>query len=146
MRTLWEARDDVKAEDEFAAHIAATKKLICHRLPRHYLLNYIITDSDDKAIGFADVRLSNTPHHPTYALNLRTWETGIRLALSLCHELTSAPMLFLVCVRFPDGDKYYKYQEAERAVACVRWAGKQKTSEPYSEPVVHIPLNLFKDL
>jgi hypothetical protein len=146
MRTFWEVKDEQEAEDKFAAEIGEKKHLRFLRLPRHYLLNYLIVDEDDRALGFADIRISNTPHHPAYAINLRTWETGIRLSLHLCHELTTKPVLFLVFVRFADGDKYYKFNEAERATGSVRWAGKQKSREPYPEPMVHIPINLFKNL
>jgi hypothetical protein len=148
VRTLWEARDNLTAEEEFAKHIAATKKVVLHRLPRHYLLNYLVADNEGHALGFADIRLSKLDHHPTYAINLRTWETGIRLAMSLCHDVSSAPIIFLIFVRFQNGDKFFRYKEAERAAASVHWFGKTKKGidQHASEPAVHIPINLFRDL
>ena len=149
-RPLFESDQDKKKEADFAEKISATRKVKMHKLPISYKLDFLVADQQDRAVALAEVKCrSNASNaYPSFAISLAKYEQGIRLTEHLCHDLTSEPIKFLIFVRFSDRDLYYKHDAMNASEIHVRWGGRiWDARDPQDrEPMVHIPMGLFKEI
>jgi hypothetical protein len=72
-------------------------------------------------------------------ISVLKWETGIMRA-----QATGLP--FIIAIGFTDSIKYYRYSSKHKV--SFTWGGRTRTARDQSdiEPVVHIPMELFKIL
>lgn len=149
-RPLFETDADKKRESDFSAKICELRKVKMHKLPISYKLDFMVTDLNDRAIALAEVKCRNNAStlYPSFAISLAKYEQGIRLTEHLCHDLTSEPIKFLIFVRFEDKDLYYKHDQMNASEIHVRWGGRiwDARDEDDREPMVHIPMGLFKEI
>lgn len=149
-RQLFETSQHAEAEAAFVKTIMLAKKVKMHKLPISYRLDYLVSDSESRAIALAELKCRNNASniYPTYAISLAKYDQGLRLTDHLCHDLTSEPIRFLLFVRFTDKDMYYKHSPINSPEICCRWGGRiwDARDEDDREPMVHIPMKFFKDL
>lgn len=149
-RQLFETSADRTKEAEFAEKIASVKKVKMHKLPMNYRLDFMVADMEGRAIALAEIKCRTiaASYYPSYAISLAKYEQGIRLTEHLCHDLTNEPIKFLIFVRFEDRDLYYKHDQMNASEIHVRWGGRiwDARDEDDREPMVHIPMGLFKDI
>lgn len=149
-RPLFETDADKKRESEFSAKICEIRKVKMHKLPISYRLDFMVTDLTDRTIALAEIkcRSNASTAYPSFAISLAKYEQGIRLTEHLCHDLTNAPIMFLLFVRFTDKDLYYKHDQMNASDIHVRWGGRiwDVRDADDREPMVYIPISLFKEL
>lgn len=96
------------------------------------------------AVGFAELKIRNTysDQYDTYMLSALKFENGV--AWHGCVRECS----FCLFVRFKDKDMFYKFKPTDRDSIHMEWGGRTfDTRDNFDvEPVVHIPMTLFKEV
>jgi hypothetical protein len=136
VRPTYETARDVDNERAVAEVIERRLRLTARKLPRHYELDYVLTDGDEVR-GFAEIkcRTNALEQYPTYIISGHKWEYGLRW-----EALAHAP--FVIVVRFTDGIYYCRprYVQGHRVMLGGR---RDRGDEQDIEPVVHIPVGEF---
>lgn len=149
-RQLFETSKDLLNESDFAKKIAERRKVILYKLPISYRLDFLVADSSDRAVGFAEIKCRNnaSTEYPTFAISLAKYESGLRLTEHLCHDLNKEPVIFLIFVRWSDKDMYYKHKAINADKIYCRWGGRiwDARDRDDREPMVHIPVTLFREI
>ena len=138
MRPLYETSSDLDREYSCIERLMSAWKCDAHKLPISYQLDYML-ERDRKPAGWCEIKCRNNTSttYPTLMLSLSKMDRGIRFFKS-----TGLP--FIVVASMQDGDFWYTYKELHKLP--IKWGGRTKNvrDNQDSEPVVHIPMSLFK--
>lgn len=148
-RPLYESKEDEDRELAFKKRIEERKGVVLHKLPISYRLDFMVMTKDRKVIAFAETkcRQINSTDHDTYILSANKWSTAMKYTKHLGYMNASGAItsiLFLLFVSFLDGDYYYKHEGYQPTVLL---GGRKEARDSADiEPVVHLPMTMFKGL
>jgi hypothetical protein len=139
-RQTYETELSLQCENSVAKRIAADWECSPKKLTHPYRIDFAL-EKDGLIKGWLEVKCRDFPstRYSTLMISVLKWETGILHA-----QATGLP--FIIAIRFTDCIKYYRYSSKHEL--SVTWGGRTRTSRDRSdlEPVVHIPMELFKTL
>lgn len=140
MGTLYESESSRQNEQRVAARIASQWNCSTRKLTVPYRIDFAL-ESEGELKAWLEVKCRSYPstRYSTLMISVLKWETG-----TLHAKATGLP--FIIAIEFADGIKYYRYKESDEV--RFTWGGRTRTTRDESdiEPVVHIPLDLFKPL
>lgn len=140
-RPYYETRQDLNNESDLQQRIQAVWPVTFAKLPISYHLDFALFGKSGKLAAMAEVKCRKNNHdtYDTLLLSVLKWAKGIEYARSLNTS-------FLVIVNFLDGDWFYKYlpEDADKIKIVHGGRTKQTRDAADIEPVVHIPIALFK--
>ena len=139
-RKLYESRQDLDRESACINHCVSKWGTEFRKLPTSYRLDFMVT-SAGQAAGWEEVkcRTHKSNQYDTVLLSLSKWHAGIDL-----HEKSGLPFIFVVSFK----DAVFRYLYSVEDCIHIRWGGRTKATRDSAdiEPVVHIPIGLFKNL
>ena len=140
VRGRYETESTINSENQIAKYIEAVWKCFLRKLTLPYRIDFAL-EKDGAVRAWLEIKCRNYPstRYPTLMISVLKWETGILHA-----QATRLP--FIIAVKFSDGFKFYQYS-AQHEVSF-KWGGRIRDQRDTSdiEPVVHIPMELFKTL
>jgi len=140
-RKLYESKEDLNRESACINHCVSKWGTDFKKLPISYRLDFMVTSSG-QAAGWVEIkcRTHKSNQYDTVMLSLSKWNAGIDL-----HEKSGLPFIFVVS--FKDAVFRYLYSVEDSSIN-IRWGGRTRATRDIAdiEPVVHIPINLFKNL
>ena len=140
MGTTYETYSTLQNEAKIAGRIASEWECSPRKLTVPYRIDFAL-EKDGTIRAFLEVKCRNYPstRYPTLMISVLKWETGI-----LHTQATGLP--FIIAIGFTDCIKYYRYNSEDEV--SFTWGGRTRTARDESdiEPVVHIPLALFRTL
>jgi hypothetical protein len=140
VRRTYETESTLHSESQVARRLEKAWDCSLRKLTVPYRIDFAL-EKDDLIQAWLEVKCRNYPSHryPTLMISVLKWETGILHA-----QATGLP--FIIAIEFNDCIKFYKYSNEHKV--AFKWGGRTKTTRDQSdiEPVVHIPMELFKAL
>ena len=138
MRPLYETKADLNREYDCVERLMSAWKCNARKLPISYQLDYMF-ERNKKPTGWGEIKCRNHSFntYPTLILSYAKMDRGIQY-----HNRTGLP--FIVVASMQDGDFWYLHSDGDDLP--IRWGGRTKNvrDNQDSEPVVHIPMDLFK--
>jgi|TARA_R110002096_G_scaffold288341_1_gene482085 hypothetical protein len=138
MRPLYETKSDLNREFNCVERLMSAWNCNARKLPISYQLDYLF-ERNNKPSGWCEIKCRNhtSTTYPTLILSYAKIERGIQFS-----ERTGLP--FIVVASMQDGDFWYLHNDNDQLP--MRWGGRTKNvrDNQDSEPVVHIPMGLFK--
>jgi len=137
-RPIYETQKDLTREKSIGDVLARVWKAELHKLPRSYHVDWMIT-KNKQVKAFAELKCRNNAsnQYPSLMLSLHKWMHGKQLAAEVSGD-------FLIIVQWQDGLFYFK--ESGFDVTYNFGGRKDREDDQDMEPVVHIPVNYFKQI
>jgi hypothetical protein len=140
MGNLYESESSRQNEQRIARRIASKWNCSTRKLTVPYRIDFVL-ESGGELKAWLEVKCRNYPstRYSTLMISVLKWETGI-----LHEQATGLP--FIIAIEFTDCIKYYTYKKTDEVRYA--WGGRTRSPRDTSdfEPVVHIPMELFKTL
>ena len=140
MGIQYESESSRLNEDRVASRIASQWDCSPRKLTVPYRIDFAL-ESGGEVKAWLEVKCRSYPstRYSTLMISVLKWETGILHA-----QATGLP--FILAIEFTDCIKYYRYKKTDEV--SFTWGGRTRTPRDESdiEPVVQIPMNLFKTL
>lgn len=140
VRLPYETESTLRSESQVARRLESAWGCSLRKLTVSYRVDFAL-EKDDSVRAWLEVKCRNYPssRYPTLMISVLKWETGILHTLA-----TGLP--FIIAAEFTDCIKFYRYSDKHKV--NYKWGGRTRVARDNSdiEPVVHIPLELFKVL
>lgn len=139
-RQTHETESSLHSESRIAKRIEAAWNCSLRKLTIPYRIDFAL-EKDESVQAWVEVKCRNYPssRYSTLMISVLKWETGILHA-----QTTGLP--FIIAIGFTDCIKFYRHSDNHKVT--FRWGGRTRMTRDQSdiEPVVHIPMDLFKTL
>ncbi|HJQ26398.1 MAG TPA: hypothetical protein VKA60_20965 [Blastocatellia bacterium] len=140
IRAAYETESSLSSESRVARRLEQAWGCSLKKLTVPYRVDFAL-EKDDSIQAWLEVKCRNYPstRYPTLMISVLKWETGI-----LHSRTTGLP--FIIAIGFTDCIRFYRYSDKHKVT--FKWGGRTRATRDNSdiEPVVHIPLELFRDL
>lgn len=137
---MHETESSLHSEGQLAKRLEKAWECSLRKLTVPYRVDFAL-EKEGAVQAWVEVKCRNYPstRYPTLMISVLKWETGIMRA-----QATGLP--FIIAIGFADGIKYYRYSSEHKV--SFTWGGRTRLTRDQSdiEPVVHIPMELFKIL
>jgi len=140
-RPLYETKADLDRETKAKGLIETQFSCKLHKVPKDYRVDYCMTLRDNEIVGWCEIKCRNneSTRYPTYMVSLKKISEGLRLA-----EMTNAP--FTLFIQFTDKLMYYIVKTTDKLEYKVGGRTVQTRDAQDIEPVVYIPMVLFREV
>lgn len=140
-RPRYENEYTLSTELVFAKELEAIWSCTLHKLPISYQIDFSACRNGEQ-IAWVEVKQRSNPHnkYQTYILSVLKWRELVRTS-----QVTNLPAI--LAVRFTNIDMYFTIPKNNQDVLLkYEVAGRTKNTRDAAdiEPVVHIPIKLFK--
>ena len=137
MRPVYETQTDRDLEAQVAYQVAAKFGCIAERTPRMYQMDWLLINKTLRS--FVEIKRRNVDHniYPTLILSAHKWHYG-------CSMAERFGVTFILVIEYTDGIRYWETKDIK---PDVQMGGRcDRGDDQDMEPVIHLPIGLFKKL
>jgi hypothetical protein len=139
---MYETEESLSAESYIAERLETAWSCTLEKQPISYRIDFAgVRDNEIRFWAEVKCRECESTRYSTLMLSVNKWVTGLNLA-----RLTGLP--FILVIGYSDCIKYLLCNPNEILQVTYKWGGRTRKTRDSAdiEPVVHIPLKLFKTL
>lgn len=145
--TSYETAQDLEHELAIKAAVESRGKVRLVKLKKFSRVDFVMTEKNGNAIALCETKTRNhaKQQHETLFIDYNKMETAIYLCRHFYNEATMKPLDFILFIQFIDGIMFYKFNPEDRLT--IKEGGRRDRNDRNDiQPLVHIPLKLFKNL
>ena len=139
-RPQYETQLDLKREQEAIRALERVSGRKSFKLPVSYRIDFAMTNNEDEITSWVEVKCRKNPHkkYPTLAISVTKLMAGVSF-----EQKTNLP--FFLVVHWPDFLGYVRISDLFE-FKIIRGGRSDRNDNADEEPMVHIPIEKFKEL